>query len=338
MKKIIGVYKISNTLCPKCKYYIGYSCDIHNRWKNHFSRLKNNNHRNIRLQLAYNKYGPNCFTYEILHEYETKEEALKSESSYLKDLTIRDKLYNISYDNDTLTHNPNRERMIEKIKKSYKPRVPANVRSVIIDEVTYISAAEAGRKLGINHGTIKDRIHSYSPKFANYYYADVESKQKQGITKAIIPVIIDEVTYISASEAGRQLKIYHKTIIRRINSPNPKFTNYKYADIKKEAERLKEEELKLKEEELKLKESQELLSIRIENYKKQLPEIINKKTRGTSILIDNIYYQSMRVAAKITGIDRSTISRRIKSTEDQYNNYKFADTIQDEVKQPSLVL
>ena len=41
MKKIIGVYKISNTLCPEGKYYIGYSCNIHKRWGNTSINTKN---------------------------------------------------------------------------------------------------------------------------------------------------------------------------------------------------------------------------------------------------------------------------------------------------------
>ena len=67
------------------------------------------------LQRAYNKYGAECFTYEILHECVTKEEAQEYETSYLQDLTIRDKLYNLLYDSiggDTITHHPNREEIL----------------------------------------------------------------------------------------------------------------------------------------------------------------------------------------------------------------------------------
>ena len=74
-KPIIGVYKITNTLCPEGKYYIGYSCNIRRRWNNHKRDLKNGKHINIYLQNVYNKYGADCLQYEILHDCETKEEA-----------------------------------------------------------------------------------------------------------------------------------------------------------------------------------------------------------------------------------------------------------------------
>ena len=94
-KPIIGVYKITNTLCPEGKYYIGYSCNVKQRWQKHKSTLRGGKHRNMYLQRAYNKYGAECFTYEILHDCETKEEAQEYETSYLQDLSIRDKIYNL---------------------------------------------------------------------------------------------------------------------------------------------------------------------------------------------------------------------------------------------------
>ena len=49
------------------------------------------------MQRAYNKYGSECFSYEILHECENIEEATNLELSYLEDLAFRDKLYNLHY-------------------------------------------------------------------------------------------------------------------------------------------------------------------------------------------------------------------------------------------------
>ena len=86
MKKIIGVYKISNTLCPEGKYYIGYSCNIRSRWNNHKSTLRGGNHCNIRMQRAYEKYGSDCFDYEILQECENED--LDPETVYFINNTI----------------------------------------------------------------------------------------------------------------------------------------------------------------------------------------------------------------------------------------------------------
>ena len=119
MTKIIGVYKISNTMCPEGKYYIGYSSNIKQRWQKHKYKLKRREHVNIYLQRVYDKYGTDCLKFEILHNCETKEQAQEYETSYLHDLSIRHKLYNLLYDSiggDTITHHPNREEIIKKNK------------------------------------------------------------------------------------------------------------------------------------------------------------------------------------------------------------------------------
>ena len=125
-KPIIGVYKISNTLCPEGKYYIGYSCNIKQRWQTHKSTLRGGKHCNIRMQRAYEKYGSECFDYEILQECENEEEAKNIELSYLEDLTIRDKLYNLHYNSsggDMLTFHPDRKQIIEKRVKGQKEQI-----------------------------------------------------------------------------------------------------------------------------------------------------------------------------------------------------------------------
>ena len=94
---IIGVYKISNVLSDR--YYIGYSKNIIKRFCVHRCKLKNSCHDNIFLQRAYNLDGEDKFIYEIIHRCNTEKEAKEIELQYLTDLTIRDKLYNLNYNN-----------------------------------------------------------------------------------------------------------------------------------------------------------------------------------------------------------------------------------------------
>lgn len=64
-----------------------------------------------------------------------------------------------------------------------------------------------------------------------------ETKEKLRVKRyGIIPtnakeIIIDDITYISITEAGRQLNICTATILWRLNSKNPKFINYKYSEL-----------------------------------------------------------------------------------------------------------
>jgi group I intron endonuclease len=64
--KISGIYEIINKVNGK-RYY-GSSSDIHNRWRRHKRELKKNNHDNLHLQNAWNKYGIDNFKFNIVEE------------------------------------------------------------------------------------------------------------------------------------------------------------------------------------------------------------------------------------------------------------------------------
>ena len=59
-----GIYKI--TCLANNKSYIGQSVSIKRRWATHKRELAAGTHYNEYLQRAYNKYGKDNFTYEIL--------------------------------------------------------------------------------------------------------------------------------------------------------------------------------------------------------------------------------------------------------------------------------
>lgn len=58
------IYKIECVANKKC--YIGASTDLSNRKNQHFNSLRNGQHANIEMQLDFNKYGEENFTYEVL--------------------------------------------------------------------------------------------------------------------------------------------------------------------------------------------------------------------------------------------------------------------------------
>ena len=95
-----GIYKIINKI--NNKYYIGSSNNIcegsGNRWWRHIYQLNKNKHKNLHLQNAWNKYGPNSFMFEIIEEC-TEDQLLTKEQFYLNLCKLNPKLnYNISYD------------------------------------------------------------------------------------------------------------------------------------------------------------------------------------------------------------------------------------------------
>jgi group I intron endonuclease len=59
-----GIYKI--TCSASGKFYIGSAAKLIFRRRSHISSLKKGNHNNSKLQRAWNKYGPDCFSFETI--------------------------------------------------------------------------------------------------------------------------------------------------------------------------------------------------------------------------------------------------------------------------------
>ena len=73
------IYKITNTVNGKC--YIGQAKDYKARFQGHKLKLRKNEHDNSHLQYAWNKYGSDAFTFEVL---EYTEDYNEREKYYIK--------------------------------------------------------------------------------------------------------------------------------------------------------------------------------------------------------------------------------------------------------------
>lgn len=115
-----GIYKITNSI--NGKFYIGSAKDIDDRWETHRQHLRGNYHINPKLQNAWNKYGEDKFMFELFEETCADQQILFArEQHYLNTLKPyeRDIGYNIcptAMGGDNITHNPNREEFIKKMK------------------------------------------------------------------------------------------------------------------------------------------------------------------------------------------------------------------------------
>lgn len=76
-----GIYTIKNIV--NNKQYIGSSINPHKRKNSHFGELKNQKHKNIKLQRAYDKYGKDSFIFEVIEFVEIKEELIEKEQYYI---------------------------------------------------------------------------------------------------------------------------------------------------------------------------------------------------------------------------------------------------------------
>jgi group I intron endonuclease len=83
------VYKITCT--EDNRMYIGASKNPKNRMREHFLHLSRGNHHNQFLQRAYNKYGKDSFSHEIIERCNTEEQMWKRETEIIEELS---NLYN----------------------------------------------------------------------------------------------------------------------------------------------------------------------------------------------------------------------------------------------------
>ena len=67
-EKIIGVYKITNTVTND--FYIGSSNNVKRRWREHKYYIKCKNHPNNQMYQDMQKYGVDKFDFQILEEVE----------------------------------------------------------------------------------------------------------------------------------------------------------------------------------------------------------------------------------------------------------------------------
>ena len=84
-----GIYLIYSPINDG--YYVGSSVDLQSRLCGHRTELKRNNHNNIKLQSAYNKYGHKVFMYKILYQYDHF--VIYNSDEYINDLLVKEKYY-----------------------------------------------------------------------------------------------------------------------------------------------------------------------------------------------------------------------------------------------------
>jgi len=82
---MVGIYRITNN--ANGKFYIGSSLFCEQRKKTHFSKLKHNYSDNKHLQSAWNKYGAENFTFEVIAQLPddiSNEKIAKIEAYFIK--------------------------------------------------------------------------------------------------------------------------------------------------------------------------------------------------------------------------------------------------------------
>ena len=312
---MVGIYRIKNLINEKS--YYGSSKNIEKRWKKHLNELRKKKHINNFLQNAWNKYGENNFIFEIVQECEEKD-LLVIEQKYIDLFGY----YNIglkSRGGDNLTKNPNKMKIIEKIKKGNKLWLnnlsndekkqhfsrPLDKNPNWKGGLTY-NFCKCGKRIGYKHKhcqKCQPKNGKNNPFYGKKHSEEFKKKisfKRMGVYNGNqnIPIIIDEIEFNSFGDASKKLEIPITTIRWRILSKNPKYKNYKFKD-------------------------KENFSYTNEEQKERLskPQRELKRNHNKPFLIDNVKYETLKNASDKLKIHQMTIKGRLISL--NFPNYKY---------------
>ena len=239
---MIGIYKITNKINNKS--YIGQSIDIEDRLRHHKSSLKHNRHENLYLQNAWNKYGENNFTFEIL--IECNEDMLDNLEKHYIQLykTMNENFgYNFESGGNLNKHisEASRKKMSESKKGMYvgKNNPMYNVHLKHTEEfkrkMSERFSGSGNNMFGVHQKISEERKQHQSEimkGFNNPFYGckhtdetKVKMRMNNKSKKSVLCVETNTI-YESCSEASRQTGIYVDSIIKCCNNKQHTAGNY----------------------------------------------------------------------------------------------------------------
>lgn len=77
------IYKIRNVV--NNKFYVGSTLDTRERFRNHRKMLRGNRHHSHHLQASWNKYGEDCFRFEVVEQVEAEALLWQVEDRWLEE-------------------------------------------------------------------------------------------------------------------------------------------------------------------------------------------------------------------------------------------------------------
>jgi group I intron endonuclease len=95
MSENIGIYSITNLINQK--RYIGSTNVLKRRKNEHFNKLRKNRHVNLYLQSAWNKYGEQNFSFDVIECINIQDDLLKREQYWIDKFKSNNRKYGYNY-------------------------------------------------------------------------------------------------------------------------------------------------------------------------------------------------------------------------------------------------
>lgn len=248
------------------KIYVGQTKNLDDRFKKHLSDLKKNKHHNVFLQDLYND-GWKLTRIVKIYEIESRKEAMAKEKETILKNKDNPDLLNIEIGFDTYSRNPNKDQIVQKRtitqKKMFeglskeqraeiygKPGIENPMYGKNHTEATKELLSKKSKIRYLNFGSplsglkrsaefkqrcseiAQQRVGAKNPFFGRTH--SLESKERiknANLGKKpvnTIKVSIKGRIYDSLTEAGRQLGVPTPTVLWRVKSDNPRFSEWKW--------------------------------------------------------------------------------------------------------------
>lgn len=156
------IYKITSKINP-LKFYIGSAVNYKNRMNRHIYSLKINNHKNLKIQNHFNKYGVEDLQFSIIEFVEEKEMLIKREQFYIDLLNPTFNICRVAGSSLGVKRSEEYKLKMSASKKGKKHRSICNIEKSIRQtgikrKAGYKHTEEAKLKISKNNGKTKSII------------------------------------------------------------------------------------------------------------------------------------------------------------------------------------
>jgi group I intron endonuclease len=141
------IYKIRNVV--NNKFYVGSTTNSRRRFWEHRKALRDGNHSCIHLQRAWNKYGEDCFKFEVVESVEHRDKLFTAEQRWLDEHFGRSHCYNTAAYADAPMRNASpemRAHLANKTREWLKDN-PHPLKGTRLSEERRMQCVEAGQKV-----------------------------------------------------------------------------------------------------------------------------------------------------------------------------------------------
>jgi group I intron endonuclease len=226
------IYRITNM--ANGKFYIGSAESFARREWQHKYALRRNEHKNPRLQAAWNKYGEEMFVFEVIEEIPEGGDQLVCEDKWLRGCVGKPECYNVN----TLATAP---RLGLTLSEESKAQLSVNRKGKHAGEAHYrygktvseetkakIGNAQRGRPKApgrkvSEEGRAKIRAAAAAGHYSHWEGRSHTEQAKEKMRRPIYAVLPDGTRqdFVGVSAAGKELGVAYPMLVRSMKAQKP---------------------------------------------------------------------------------------------------------------------